>query len=159
MRQEPEKLMLGKGVAFVKTRLRRLRQEDDTWDADFFGIPCSGGKHDSVWMGIVLSHGHDHVLAQRNFEEPPTVNDLARLLADAMQRPLAERSHRPGTLYLRARPQWAELLPHLKQIGIKVVSQDALPRWDRAFGDLQAQAEQARAAQASAPRGKERHAG
>lgn len=29
------KLKLGKGVAFVKSQLRRLRQEDDTWEADF----------------------------------------------------------------------------------------------------------------------------
>ncbi len=140
-------LKLGKGAAFVKSRLKRLRQEDDTWEADFFPIPCSDGQHDSVWMGMVLSHAHDYVLAQRNFDEPPTVNDLARLLAHAMQRPLAGPIHRPRCLYLRGRPEWAELLPHLKQIGIQVVSQEALPKWDRAFGDLFAQVEQARAAQ------------
>jgi hypothetical protein len=38
---------------------------------------------------MVLSQGHDDVLAQRNFEEPPTVNNLARLLADAMERATA----------------------------------------------------------------------
>ena len=89
------RLRLGKGSAFVKTRLSRLRQENDTWEADFFPIPCSGGKRDSVWMGMVLSQAHDYVLAQRMVEEPPTVNDLARLLADAMQRPMPERIHRP----------------------------------------------------------------
>jgi hypothetical protein len=145
MRQQPDKLKLGKGAAFVKTRLRRLHQEDDTWEADFFPIPCSGGRHERVWMGMVLSHSHDYVLAQRNFEEPPTVNDLARLLADAMQRPLVGPIHRPRILYLRAGPEWAELLPHLKQIGIKAVAQDSLPKWDRNFGDLQAKVEQARA--------------
>lgn len=30
-----EKLKLGKGVAFVKSRLKRLRQGDDVWEADF----------------------------------------------------------------------------------------------------------------------------
>jgi hypothetical protein len=143
-----ERLKLGKGAAFVKSRLKRLRQEGDTWEADFFAVPCSGGRHDSVWMGMVLSHGHDYVLAQRTFEELPTVNDLARLLADAMQRPLAGPIHRPRCLYLRARPEWAELPPHLKQIGVEVVSQDALPKWDRTFGDLEAQVERARVAQA-----------
>jgi hypothetical protein len=35
MKTEPEKVKLGKGVSFfVKTRLRQLRQEDDTWEAD-----------------------------------------------------------------------------------------------------------------------------
>ena len=143
-----EKLKLGKGASFfVKTQLRRLRQEDDTWEADFFPIPCSDSEHDGVWWGIVLSHSHENVLAQHTVEEPPTVNDLARLLAEAMRRPLVDFSHRPRRLYLRARPEWAELLPHLKQIGIQVMSQEALPKWDRTFGDLLAQVEQARAGQ------------
>jgi hypothetical protein len=145
--QRHDKLKLGKGVAFVKSRLKYLRQEYDTWEADFFPIPCAGGRQDSVWWGIVLSQGHDNVLAQRTVEEPPTVNDLARLLADAMQRPMSGPTHRPKVLYLRARPEWAELLPHLKQVGIQAVSQDELPKWDRTFGDLLAQVEQARAAQ------------
>jgi hypothetical protein len=140
------RLKLGKGASFfVKTRLQRLHQEDDTWEADFFPIPCSDSEHDSVWWGIVLSHSHENVLAQRTVEEPPTVNDLANLLAEAMRRPLVDFSHRPRCLYLRARPEWAELLPHLKQIGIQVVSQEALPKWDRNFGDLQSRVEQARA--------------
>jgi hypothetical protein len=138
-------LRLGKGASFfVKTRLRQLRQEDDTWEADFFPLPCSESEHGGVWWGIVLSPTHENVLAQRKVEEPPTVNDLANLLAEAMRRPLFGFSHRPRCLYLRARPEWAELRPHLKQIGIEVVSQDALPKWDQAFGDLYAQVEQAR---------------
>ena len=79
-------------------------------------------------------------------EEPPTVNDLANLLAEAMRRPLADYSHRPQCLFLRVKPEWAELLPHLKQVGVQVVSQDTLPNWDWTFGDLQAKVEQARAA-------------
>ena len=143
MRHESDKLKLGKGASFfVKTQLRRLRQENDTWEAAFFPIPCLDSEQDSVWMGMVLSHTNEYVLAQHTVEEPPTVNDLARLLAEAMRRPLVDFSHRPRILYLRARPEWAELLPHLKQIGIEVVSQETLPMWDRAFGDLQAQAEQ-----------------
>jgi Domain of unknown function (DUF6930) len=144
-----ERLELGKSKSFfVKAQLRRLSQEDETWEADFFPIPCADAEHDSVWWGIVLSHAHENVLAQRMVEEPPTVNDLANLLAEAMRRPLVDFSHRPRCLYLRARPEWAELLPHLKQIGIKVVSHDTLPKWDRNFGDLQAKVERARAVRA-----------
>jgi hypothetical protein len=150
-------LKLGKGASFfVKTQLRRLRQEDDTWEADFFAIPGSDSEHGSVWWGIVLSHDHDNVLAQRMVEKPPTVIDLANLLAEAMRRPLAGFSHRPRCLLLGARPEWAELLPHLKQVGIEAVAQDALPKWDRNFGDLQAQVEQAGAK--AATRRKQRHA-
>jgi Domain of unknown function (DUF6930) len=150
MRDGDDKLKLGKGVAFVKSQLRHLRQEDDTWEADFFPIPCSGGEHDSVWMGMVLSQAHDYLLAQRTVEKPPSVNDLARLLADAMQRPLAGPIHRPRCLSMRARPEWAELVPHLKQIGVQVVSQGTLPKWDRTFGDLYAQVQRVRSAHEAA---------
>lgn len=150
---ESPRLKLGKGRSyFVKSQLRRLRQEDDTWEADFFPVPGSDGKHQGVWMGMVLSHAHDYVLAHTTVEEPPSVNDLARLLAEAMRRPLAEFAHRPRTLYLRERPEWDELLPHLKQVGVQVLAQAVLPKWDRTFGDLYAQVEQARSRQASAPR-------
>jgi hypothetical protein len=147
MRHEPVKLKLGKGSAFVKSQLKYLPQENEVWEADFFRMPCSEGRHDSIWLGMVLSQAHEYVLAMRNVEEPPTVNDLARLLADAMQRPQTGRSHRPRSLTLRTKAEWGDLLPHLKQIGIQVVSQDALPKWDRTFGDLQAKVEWARAAQ------------
>lgn len=135
--QQDEKLQLGKGRSyFVKSQLKRLRQEDDIWEADFFPVPQQG-----LWIGLVISHTDDFVLAHQTIEEPPTVNDLARLLAEAMRRPLIEFSHRPSTLYIRERPEWAELLPHLKQVGIQVVYQDKLPKWDDAFGDLYAQVE------------------
>ena len=36
---DEEKLKLGKGVAFVKSRWKRLPQGDDTWEADFEALP------------------------------------------------------------------------------------------------------------------------
>ena len=68
-------------------------------------------------------------------ENPPTVNDLARLLADAMCRPLIDRPHRPKTILLRDNPSWQELLPHLRDIKIEVVIRDSLPQWDKEFRD------------------------
>ena len=47
-----------------------------------------------------------------------------------MSRPLVDRAHRPARIHLRDNPQWRELLPHLEQLGIEVVTQDALPAWD-----------------------------
>lgn len=136
MRDEQEhKLKLGKGSFFVKSQLRRLRQEDDIWEADSLPLPQQG-----LWIGLVISHTDDFVLAYQTIEAPPTVNHLALLLAKAMRRPLVEFAHRPRTLYIRERPEWVELLPHLKQVGIRVVFQNSLPKWDDAFGDLYAQA-------------------
>jgi hypothetical protein len=58
-------LKLGKGASFfVKSQLRRLRQEDEAWEADFFPIPCSDSEHGNACWGIVLSYDHDKVLAQ-----------------------------------------------------------------------------------------------
>jgi hypothetical protein len=37
--REAEKLKLGKGAAFVKTRLKRLRQEDETGRPTFGRFP------------------------------------------------------------------------------------------------------------------------
>jgi hypothetical protein len=37
--REEEKLKLGKGAALVKASLKRLPQEDDTWEADFPALP------------------------------------------------------------------------------------------------------------------------
>ena len=154
---QEERLKLGKGASFfVKSQLKRLRQENETWEADFFPIPCSDAEQGSLWWGIVLSHSHDKVLAQRTVEHRPTVNDLAHLLAEAMRRPLVDFSHRPKCLFLRARPEWVELLPHLKQVGIQAVAQDNLPKWDKNFGDLQAQVEKVRGT--TTARRKERHA-
>lgn len=136
--QHGEHLTLGKGRSyFVKSQLKRLRQENDIWEADFFPVPQQG-----LWIGLVISHTDDFVLAHRTIEKPPTVNDLAQLLAEAIRRPLVEFSHRPRTLYIRERPEWAELVPHLKQVGIEVVYQDKLPKWDDAFGDLYAEVEE-----------------
>jgi hypothetical protein len=36
---EEEKLKLGKGVAFDKSRLKRLPQVEETWEADFQAMP------------------------------------------------------------------------------------------------------------------------
>jgi hypothetical protein len=124
-------LKLGKGVAFVKSQLRRLRQEDDAWEVDFQLMPSWG-----CWVGTVISQTDYYILADRHVDEPPTVNDLARLLADAMLRPFEMGPHRPSTIYVRNRPEWIELLPHLKQLGIKVDLQESLPKWDEAFDEL-----------------------
>jgi hypothetical protein len=117
------RLKLGKGAAFVKSRLRRLPQLDDTWEADIQPIGDS-------WLGMVFEQEHGAVPSHEFLDHRPSVNDLARLLADAMYRPLSEdRQHRPATVLLRTNPEWDELLPHLQELGIAVISADTLPTW------------------------------
>jgi len=123
-------LKLGKGSAFVKSRLRRLPQESEVWEADF--LPKA-----DYWMGLVIEQENEAVFAMKMLETTPTVNDLARLLADAMQRPLVELGwHRPRSIRLRDNPEWRELVPHLEELRIEVIFSDGLSAWDAAAADF-----------------------
>jgi hypothetical protein len=118
-------LKLGKGAAFVKRRLRGLPQSDDVWEAGFGAMPSRRG---GGWLGVVVSVTDGFILADRCVESPPTVNDLAKLLADAMRRPFVEGAHRPKSIRLHPMQEWNELIPHLEELGIEVVTQDSLPK-------------------------------
>ena len=74
----------------IKRRLSWLPQQDLVREADFCPLPEILGGHD-LWLGLVVSHHDGSVLAQEILEHAPDVNDLAKLLADAMERPLLAR--------------------------------------------------------------------
>ena len=129
-----EHLKLGKGSVFVKRDVRRLPLTDAEFEADFFLDRGFSTKRREVWMGMVIEREFGGVLAMEDVRlPPPTVNDLATLLARAMTRPPHyEDRQRPRIIHLRDRPQWQELLPHLRQLGMEVVFGDDLPRFDEA---------------------------
>ena len=137
MTKRQGKLKLGKSsAAFVKRRLSWLPQEDLVRDADFCPLPQALGGHD-LWLGLAVSHHDGSVLAQEILEHGRDVNDLAKLLADAMERPLMEQTRcRPKAFHLRDNPEWEELRPHLAQLGIEVVVTEELLKWDEVFADL-----------------------
>ena len=112
MAREEVKLKLGKGAAFVKGRLKRLRQEDETWEADFQALPKPVPQSQAHYRGMVVAPDGSF-LADAHVEGRPTVNDMATLLAHAMRRPLTGKAHRPRRLHVRGHPQWRELFPHL----------------------------------------------
>jgi Domain of unknown function (DUF6930) len=136
MAPDPHHLKLGKGVAFVKSQLRRLPQGDDVWEADFMWALNPLAPRGTAWQGLVV-HRDGWIIADRMLEQPPNVNDMATLLADAMRRPYVEHSRRPHTIRLRKRHQWQELHPHLIQLGIKVIAAPGLAKWDQAFEEMQ----------------------
>jgi hypothetical protein len=129
----PDQLKLGKGAWFVKTHLKRLPQVEDVWEADFqpYPEPEKGKRRRTLsWIGTVVSQTSDFVLADALVDLPPTVNDLAGMLARAMRHPIEERPHRPTRILLRDNPLWHELLPHLNELGIEVITQKQLPDLD-----------------------------
>jgi hypothetical protein len=130
------KLKLGKSSGFVKRRLSWLPQQDLVREADFCQVPEILGGHD-LWLGLVVAHYDGSVLAQELLEHVPDVNDLGKLLADAMERPLTDQDRcRPRAIHLRDNPEWHELRPHLSQLGINVVVTEELPNWDEVLSDL-----------------------
>src|SRR5262249_21121511 len=116
--REEETLRLGKGAAFVKGRLKRLGQEDDTWEADFHALPKPITQSQTHYLGMVVAPDGSF-LAHSHVEGRPTVNDMATLLANAMRRPLTGKAHRPRRIHVRGHAQWKELFPHLEEIGIE----------------------------------------
>ncbi len=134
----PDKLILGKTSHFVKSRLSRLPRTEEVWEADIQPISVRGWdarRHGELWLGMVLTRLENFHLALLAHEEAPTINDLANLLAKAMERPVVMGARRPARILLRKNPQWQELIPHLRQLKIEVVTQDELPLWDDAAAE------------------------
>jgi hypothetical protein len=138
MKQAPDRLILGKTSHFVKSHLSRLPRTDEVWEADIQPMSVSGWnarRHGELWLGMVLTRLEDFHLALLSHEDAPTINDLANLLAKAMERPWVMEARRPARILLRNNPQWQELIPHLKQLKIEVETQEELPLWDDAAAE------------------------
>jgi hypothetical protein len=136
MAREHPRLRLGKRAAFVKARLKRLPRKEETWEVDFRALPKPAGQTDTHYLGLVVALPRGDPLVYLPVEYTPTVNDLADLLADAMRRPLTGSARRPEHLHVRANPRWDELLPHLKELGVEVTLQDALPELEEVYLDF-----------------------
>jgi hypothetical protein len=150
--KEPQNLTLGKGATFfVKSRLKRLPQEDETWEADFRALPKPMGQSETHYLGMVVAQPHGDYLAELEVNGRPSVNDLAALLAQAMRRPFTEGAHRPCRLHVRGHRQWAELFPHLSEIGIDVSVRQELPKVKKAYEDYLRQMRQAHRAGMNKP--------
>jgi hypothetical protein len=132
MAKEQPRLKLGKSSAFVKGRLKRLRQVDETWEADFQALPKPMTQNETYYLGMVVAPDGSF-LADFHAEGRPTVNDMATLLANAMRRPLTGKAHRPRRLQVRGHHQWRELFPHLEELDIKVAVHRELRKVQQAY--------------------------
>ena len=66
MTRTPDKLTLGKGSSFVKSRLSRLPRTEEVWEADIQPISVWGWdarRHGELWLGMVLTRLEDFHLA------------------------------------------------------------------------------------------------
>ncbi|HBJ37848.1 MAG TPA: hypothetical protein DDZ51_24440, partial [Planctomycetaceae bacterium] len=140
------KLKLGKGVAFVKSQLNRLPQEDETWEADFRALPKPITQSTTHYVGMVLTQPDGFLRGESEIDHSPTVNDLATLLAHVMKRPLIEVPLRPRHIHLRGNPKWKPLFSALEEFGIEVAIKTDLPKFQEAFGEFLAHVKEARSA-------------
>jgi hypothetical protein len=127
MAKDTEKLKIGKGAGFQKTVLKRLRQRDETWEADFQALPKPMGQSETHYLGLVVMGDGDATLTESHVAGRPSVNDLAALLADAMMKPATGKPRRPKRVLVRGHHQWRELFPHLTEIGVEVSVERELP--------------------------------
>lgn len=133
---DEEKLKLGKGAAFVKSRLKQLPQSDDIWEADFRELPQAIMQTTPHHLGVVVSQHDGSLLADLIVHGRPSVNDLATLLAHAMRRPLDGDARRPKLVYLRGQRRWKELFPVLGELGVEVSVERNLPGVGKAYRAL-----------------------
>ena len=126
MAKEHPRLKLGKRASFVKTHLKQLPQDKETWEADFRALPKPMEQAETHYLGLVVALPKGDPLVYMPVEYSPTVNDLADLLADAMRRPLTGSARRPQRIRFRDNTRWEELFPHLKELGIEVALHDEL---------------------------------
>lgn len=136
MAKEHHRLKLGKRASFVKTHLKQLPQENETWEADFRALPQSVGQTETHYLGLVVVLPKGEPLVYMPVEYTPTVNDLADLLAEVMRRPLTGSARRPARIHFRGNPRWEELFPHLKELGIEVTLHDELPELEEVCLDF-----------------------
>ena len=136
MAKEHPRLKLGKRASFVKTHLKQLPQENETWEADFRALPRPKRQNETHHLGVVVALPKGDPLVYLTAEYTPTVNDLADLLADAMRRPLTGSPRRPERIHLRGNPRWEELFRHLNELGIEVTLQDELPELEEVYLDF-----------------------
>ncbi len=130
---EEEKLKLGKGAAFVKSRIVRLPESGETWEADFEALPKPMTQTETDYLGMVVAKKGGALLADLSIHGKSSVNDLATLLANAMRRPLDGNARRPKAVHLRGHPQWRELFPVLEELGIEVSVERKLPGIQKAY--------------------------
>ena len=133
MANQRHELKFGKAYAFVKSRLKRLRQEDATWEVDFRALPKPLIQSETRYLGLVVVKRGGFILAETQVEGRPSVNDLTTLLVHAMRRPLTDTAHRPRRIHVRGHRQWKELFPHLEELGIKVSVHRELPKVEEAY--------------------------
>src|SRR3954454_21758842 len=88
MAKEHAGLKLGKRASFVKTHIKQLPQEKETWEADFRALPKPLEQTETHYLGLAIALPRGDPLVYLPVEYISTVNDLPAVLADQMRGPM-----------------------------------------------------------------------
>jgi hypothetical protein len=138
-------------ATFATSQLKRMRQSKEVWQVDFRALPKSITQTVTHYVGMVVSQPDARLVAESKVAQTPTANDLSALVANAIERPLVGKPHRPARILLRRNPKWTPIISALNEIGIKVESANDLPFVAKAFNDIVSQAEKVRSARKLKP--------
>jgi hypothetical protein len=121
---------LARRYAFVKRRLLRLPQHSHSIEVDFYPLPDIVPDEFGFWLGLAVDHDAGTILRSTVLEAPPTAEDAADLVAEALECSHFRPASRPSRLLLRDNPSWEALFPWLEQLGIETVITEDLRHWD-----------------------------
>ena len=130
-----DNLKLGKGIGLRQEPTEAAAPGRRYLGGGLPALPKPITQSRTDYRGMVVVKNGGLLLAESKLEGRPSVNDMAGLLAQAMLKPLAGNSHRPRRLQVRRHPQWRELFPHLKELGIRVSAHEDLPKANAAYQD------------------------
>ena len=124
---------LGRSYAFLKHRLLELPQSSLTMEVDFCPLPDIPGVECGFWLGLVVDHHDGSILISSIIEQPPTLDDVADLVAAAIS---TKVRCRPKVVLLRDNPEWEGLFPYLHQLKIDALVAEDLLYWDAKAEEL-----------------------
>jgi tetratricopeptide (TPR) repeat protein len=125
--------------ALERARLRRLPGEFDVWQVGFRQVPKwleSEGQRVIPWVLLAVSRTSDLVLSTTILPQDPTAEDLWRLVAQAIHRPVAGDPHRPVQIEVRPDARWEALRAHLDELGVDLQDAEELDLLDDRLEDL-----------------------
>jgi tetratricopeptide (TPR) repeat protein len=126
-------------TAAEKSRLRRLPQVSETWQADIrqFGpVVAEDGVKFQPWFFLVTSPGDDLVIAQGLARAAPPASWIWNQLSRAMSKPITKKPRRPTIVEVLPGESWRELEPHLAEIGVKLMHADSIDHLDSMLEEL-----------------------
>ena len=105
-------------------------------EVDFCPLPDIVDDEHGFWLGLVAHHQDGSMLMHTIDQQPPNLDEIAHLLAGAIDWPHTDVRCRPEAVLVRDDPEWQVMVPYLEELGIEVVVTEELLHWDATAEEL-----------------------